>query len=155
MNNVVKTKRTIADVFVEGAVSGWNIGVKSTIPNVVMAYAVIAVLKLTGALDYISIIFDPIMGLFSLPGVAVTVLVGAWLSMAGGVGIAASLAAAGMLAPKEVTILLPAIFLMGAQLQYWGRVLGTSGVQSKFYPIYFGISILNALLCMLIMQFIV
>ena len=81
----VKPKRSVADVFVEGAVQGWNIGVKSTIPNVVMAYAVIAVLKLTGALDFISMVFDPIMGLFSLPGVAIAVLVGAWLSMGGGV----------------------------------------------------------------------
>ena len=151
----VKPKRSVADVFVEGAVQGWNIGVKSTIPNVVMAYAVIAVLKLTGALDFISLIFDPVMGLFSLPGVAIAVLVGAWLSMGGGVGIAASLATAGMLSNEDVTILLPAIFLMGAQLQYWGRVLGTSGVQAKFYPMYFGISIMNALLCMFLLQFFV
>lgn len=150
----VKKHRTVADVFVEGALRGWTIGTTSTVPNVVMAFAVIAFLNLTGVMDWIAAIFDPVMAVFGLPGVAVTVLVGAWLSMAGGVGICAGLATQGLLDGTQVTILLPAIFLMGAQLQYWGRVLGTSGVQSKFYPMYFGISIVNALLCMLVMRFI-
>ena len=154
INLQVKRRKTIADVFVEGAVRGWTIGTTSTVPNVVMAFAVIAFLKLTGLMDWITMIFDPVMVVFGLPGVAVTVLVGAWLSMAGGVGICAGLASQGLLDGTHVTILLPAIFLMGAQLQYWGRVLGTSGVQAKFYPMYFGISILNALLCMLVMRFI-
>ena len=144
-------KKTIADVFVEG----WNIGVKSTVPNVLMAFAVIAVLKITGFLDLVAVVFDPVMAVFSLPGVAITVLIGAWLSMGGGVGIAASLYAQGLLTGEQVTILIPAIFLMGAQLQYWGRVLGTSGVQAKFYKVYFAISILNSIICMFIMQFIV
>ena len=148
-------KKTIADVFVEGALKGWNIGVKSTVPNVLMAFAVIAVLKITGFLDLVAVVFDPVMAVFSLPGVAITVLIGAWLSMGGGVGIAASLYAQGLLTGEQVTILIPAIFLMGAQLQYWGRVLGTSGVQAKFYKVYFAISILNSMICMFIMQFIV
>ena len=154
-NTQVIQKKTIADVFVEGAVRGWNIGVKSTVPNVVMAFAVIAVLKLTGFLDIVAEVFDPVMALFSLPGVSITVLIGAWLSMGGGVGICASLYTQGLLTDAKVTILIPAIFLMGAQIQYWGRVLGTSGLQAKFYKVYFGISILNVLLCMFVMQFIV
>ena len=51
-------KKTIADVFVEGALKGWNIGVKSTVPNVLMAFAVIAVLKITGFLDLVP--FSPL-----------------------------------------------------------------------------------------------
>jgi spore maturation protein SpmB len=52
-----------------------------------------------------------------------------------------------------VTILLPAIFLMGAQVQYMGRCLGTAGVKSKYYPALFAISIVNAAISMLVMRF--
>lgn len=147
-------KKQITDVFVQGALRGWTIGTTSTIPNVVMAFAIIAVLQITGVLDLLAKVCDPVMTLFNLPGVAITVLIGAWMSMAGGVGIAASLYTQGLLDNTHVTILLPAIFLMGAQLQYMGRILGTSGVQGRFYPIFLGISITNAIIAMLIMRFI-
>ena len=78
-----------------------------------------------------------------LLALAITVLIGAWMSMGGGGGVAASLYASGVLSAKDVTILLPAIFLMGAQIQYMGRLLGTAGIQGRYYPMLFGISILN------------
>ena len=80
-------------------------------------------------------------------------LIGAWMSMGGGGGVAASLYASGVLSAKDVTILLPAIFLMGAQVQYMGRLLGTAGVQGRYYPMMFGVSILNAIISMIIMRF--
>jgi spore maturation protein SpmB len=42
---------------------------------------------------------------------------------------------------------------MGSQVQYMGRLLGTAGVQSRYYPVMFGICILNACIAMLIMRF--
>lgn len=146
-------KKTLPDIFVEGAKKGWNVGVGSIIPNVLMAFVLIHALRLSGLLDVLGTIFNPVMGLFGLPGQAVMVLVGAWMSMGGGVGVAASLFAAKILTPTHVTILLPAIFLMGAQLQYMGRLLGTAGIQGRYYPMMFGISILNAVISMLIMRF--
>ncbi|MDR3560600.1 MAG: YjiG family protein [Negativicutes bacterium] len=144
--------KTLTDVFVDGARKGWNIGVNSIIPNVLMAYALIQVLRVTGVLDLLGNVFAPVMAIFGLPGTAVMVLAGAWLSMGGGMGVAASLFATGVLNPVHLTILLPAIFLMGAQIQYMGRCLGTAGVQSRFYPVLFAISIINAILSMLIMR---
>jgi spore maturation protein SpmB len=41
---------------------------------------------------------------------------------------------------------------MGAQVQYMGRCLGTAGVQSRYYPALFGISIFNAAIAMLVMR---
>lgn len=35
----------VTDVFVKGAVQGWNIAVTSTIPNVLMAFVIIKVLN--------------------------------------------------------------------------------------------------------------
>jgi spore maturation protein SpmB len=146
------TNKSLADVFVEGARKGWNIGVGSIVPNVLMAYAIIQILRVTGLLDMLGKVFAPVMAVFGLPGEGIMVLASAWLSMGGGVGVAASLYAAGKLTNQHVTILLPAIILMGAQIQYMGRCLGTAGVQARFYPVLFGISIVNALIAMLIMR---
>ena len=146
-------KKTIADIFVEGAKKGWAIGANSIIPNVLMAYVLIQLLRVSGLLDLLGKVFNPVMGFFGLPGQAITVLIGAWMSMGGGGGVAASLYASGVLSAKDVTILLPAIFLMGAQVQYMGRLLGTAGVQGRYYPMMFGVSILNAIISMIIMRF--
>ena len=145
-------KKTLPDIFVEGAKKGWNVGISSIIPNVLMAFVLIHALRLSGLLDMLGVLFNPVMGVFGLPGQAVMVLVGAWMSMGGGVGVAASLYAAKILNPTHVTILLPAIFLMGAQIQYMGRLLGTAGIQGRYYPMLFVISILNAIISMIIMR---
>lgn len=147
------SNKTFVDAFVEGARKGFNIGVNSMLPNVMFAFAAIHIFKITGLLDIIAKVFSPVMGLFGLPGAAATVLMAAWLSMGGGAGVAASLFAQGILNGTHLTILLPAIFLMGAQIQYMGRLLGTAEVKSKHYPILFGICILNALIAMQVMRF--
>ena len=82
-------KKTLPDIFVEGAKKGWNVGISSIIPNVLMAFVLIHALRLSGLLDMLGTLFNPVMGLFGLPGQAVMVLVGAWMSMGGGVGVAA------------------------------------------------------------------
>jgi spore maturation protein SpmB len=69
---------------------------------------------------------------------------GAWLSMGGGVGVAVSLFTQGVIDGTQVAILTPAIFFMGAQIQYAGRLLGAAEVESRHYGILFGICILNA-----------
>lgn len=149
MNN-----KTVADIFVDGARKGWNIAVASIVPNVIMAFAVIQVLKITGLLQMLGSVFAPIMALFGLPGEAAMVLLAAWIANGGGVGVAASLFTAGTINDAQVTILLPAIFLMGAQLQFMGRCLGTIGVQSNLYKVYFSISVINAMGAMLLTRLI-
>ena len=148
----VEQKKTLPDIFVDGARKGWNVGVNSILPNVLMAYVLIQVLRVSGVLDILGNIFNPVMALFGLPGKAAMVLIGAWMSMAGGAGVAASLYAANALDKTQVTILLPAIFLMGAQVQYMGRCLGTAGVNPRYYPVLFGISIFNATIAMIVMR---
>ena len=94
-------------------------------------------------------------GIFGVPGVAATALLAAWLSMGGGFGVAASLVTAGNISPSDAAILIPAIVLMGAQLQYMGRILGTAGIKTKHYAPMLLISVLNASIAMLVMRFIV
>ncbi|ATM86378.1 YjiG family protein [Yersinia massiliensis] len=145
----------ITDVFVAGARKGWNIATSSTLPNVVMAFIIIKALEITGALKGLGLIFSPIMGLFGLPGEAAAVLIGSWMSMGGGIGVAIGLFDKGIITGEHLAILAPAIYLMGSQVQYLGRILGVIGTSGKRIPLMIGISVLNAFLAMLLMRIIV
>ncbi|MGB1270555.1 MAG: YjiG family protein [Endozoicomonas sp.] len=149
------SKKMITDVFVEGARKGWNIGIGSIIPNVMMAFIIIKALKLTGFLDILSMVFGPLMSLFGVPGEAAAVLMSAIMSMGGAVGVTAGLASEGILQARDIAILAPAIYLMGSTIQYAGRILGVIETDGRRYPIMFAICIINALLSMWVMNILV
>lgn len=149
------SKVFITDIFVKGAINGWNLITHSTIPNVLMAFVIIKILNISGLLAIIGKVFSPIMMIFGLPGEAATVLIAGWMSIGGGVGVAAALIDQGSIGVRDIAILCPAIVLMGSQVQYMGRCLGVIGTSAKRIPVLMGISIINALIAMLIMNFIV
>ncbi len=62
-----------------------------------MAFIIIYALELTGTLAGMAWLFGPLMRLFGLPGEAAAVLIGGWMSMGGGVGVAISLFERGIL----------------------------------------------------------
>ncbi len=152
MSEVKQRKPMITDIFVEGAKKGWVIATTSTVPNVLMAFVIIKALKITGALDMMGIIFSPIMAIFGLPGEAAAVLIGAWMSMGGAVGVVVSLFGEGILNGAHISILAPAIYLMGSQVQYMGRIMGPIGTEGRYIPVMIIISVLNALGAMLVMN---
>lgn len=145
----------ITDVFVKGAVNGWNLITHSTIPNVLMAFVIIKILNVSGLLGIIGKVFSPLMMLFGLPGEAATVLIAGWMSIGGGVGVAAALIDQGAIGVRDIAILCPAIVLMGSQVQYMGRCLGVIGTSAKRIPVFMCISVINAMIAMIIMNFIV
>lgn len=151
-NPQVNVSNNPFDIFVVGARKGFHIAIHNLMPNVVMAYVIAEVLNLLGVMTLIGDVFAPVMGLFGLPGQAVTVLLTAWLSSSAGTGVAISLLAKGVLSGADITILTPAIFLMGSQLQYMGRLLGVSDVPKKYWPLLMLTSILNAVVSMLVMR---
>ena len=155
MNQSCKQKGTVLDSFVAGARNGFQIASTVMAPNVLFAFALIQILNLTGLLDIIGIVFKPIMAIFGVPGVAATALMAGWLSMGGGFGVAASLVTSGQLSPADAATLLPAIVLMGAQIQYMGRILGTADIKGKYYAPMMIISVLNASIAMLVMRLII
>ena len=141
------------DIFVIGARKGFHIAINNLLPNVLMAYVIAEILNLVGAMQFIGRIFAPLMGIFGLPGEAVTVLLTTWLSSSAGTGVAVSLLAKGVLNGTHATILIPALFLMGAQLQYMGRLLGVADVPKKYWPLLMVASIMNACIAMIVMRF--
>lgn len=152
MSDTKVKKQSIMDMFVSGARRGLNVATTNMLPNVIMAFVLIQALNVTGLLDFIGRLFSPIMALWGLPGEAAAALVASFLSTGGGVGVTASLYTTEKLSGVDVTVLMPAIFLIGALLQYIGRCLGTAEVDSRHYPVIIIISILNAALAMWTMR---
>ena len=140
------------DIFIIGARKGLNITLNNLVPNILMAYAVAEVLRILGVMKMVGEIFGPLMFVFGLPGEAVTVVLTAWLSSSASVGMAANMAANGILDARHVTILMPCFFLLGAQLQYMGRLLGVADVPKRYWPLLMSASLLNALCAMLVMN---
>lgn len=150
--NAHVSKPNVLDMFVDGARRGFTIGTTNMLPNVIMAFVIIKALNVTGLLKLFGVVFQPIMGLWGLPGEAVTVLVSAFLSMGGGVGAAAGLLTSSILSRSDITILMPAIYLIGSLVQYLGRCLGTAEVNTRYYAPIIVICILNAMLAMWVMR---
>ena len=148
-------KESVTDVFVRGAKKGWGIAIGSMLPNVVMAFVIIKALDITGILTLVGNTCGPVMEIFGLPGKAIVVLLGAWLSAGGGVGTAIALHSSGALNGTDLAILTPAIFLMGSQVQYLGRVLGVIGVSGKMVPIIMTVPVIVAILSLWVMRLIV
>ena len=143
---------SLMDIFVRGARKGWVVAVENIIPNVLMAYVCIKILNVTGLLSLAGKLFAPVMAIWGLPGEAIMVLLSALMSMGGAVGVAMALFNSGSINGNHITIIIPAIYLLGSKIQYVGRLLGTAGVAAKHYPVLIGISILNAGVAMFIMK---
>lgn len=152
MSNATRVSSNPFDIFVVGARKGFNIAINNLMPNVVMAYVISEMLNLLGIMTLVGHIFAPLMGLLGLPGEAVTVLLTSWLSSSAGTGVAISLLTKGTLDMTQITILAPAIFLMGSQLQYMGRLLGVADVPKKYWPLLMLTSVLNAIISMILMR---
>jgi len=143
---------TVVDMFVNGARRGFTIATVNMLPNVVMAFVIIHALNVSGLLAFLGRVFGPVMALWGLPGEAITVLVSAFMSIGGGVGAAAGLVGTRHLNLTDVTVLAPAIQLMGSMIQFIGRVLGTAEVNARYWPHCVALAIVNALLAMWVMR---
>ena len=147
--------KLLTDVFVEGARKGWDIAVHNTIPNVLMAFVIIHILKVSGALDIIGKYLGFVMLPLGLPGESIAVIMAAFLSWGGSAGVLVALVQGGTLAAPDIAVLIPGMALVGSTVQSRGRVLGVLGLPGKHYLVLFGICILNAYLAMFVMSLIV
>ena len=118
-NNAKPTTNNPFDIFVIGARKGWQIAINNLLPNVLMAYVIAEILNLVGAMQFIGRVFGPMMGVFGLPGEAVTVLLTTWLSSSAGTGVAVSLISKGILNGTHASILIPALFLWEPSCNTW------------------------------------
>jgi len=145
-------KQTFLEAFIAGQNKGLKISATSMLPNVIMAYIVIYILNTTGLLDIIGFVFKPIMRLAGLPGEGAAILLSALLSGVGASGVAASLYTAGKLTAEHCVIALPGICLATGAVQYLGRILGVTDIESKYYGILPVINIIVGFIGMVLMN---
>lgn len=132
MNEAVqKKKEPFVEVFMRGATKGWNMAIKNMFPAVILAYTAIKILEDTGLLTVIGKVFDPVMGIFGLPGVAITCIVTGLMTRPGGLATGLALISSGMLTNRDVTLLIVPIMMVGGCLGQYVRVLIASGVEAK------------------------
>ena len=143
------------EVFISGLRKGAAIGVRFMLPALIAAFVVIEMLQVSGVLRLLAEHVSGVMAVFGLPGEALAVLIAAWASAAGAIGMVAGLASRGLLTPEHVAILLPGILLMGSQLQFFGRILAVAGVSSERVPVMMAIGLMNAVGAMIIMRFLI
>ena len=86
---------------------------------------------------------------------AAAVLLGGWMSMGGGVGVAVSLFDQGLLTGEHVAIVAPSIYLMGSQVQYMGRCLGVIGIKGSNLFKIMALPIVTAFVSLFVMKLIV
>lgn len=152
MEAKTEKKGNIIDAFVGGARNGFKIGTNSMVPNIIFGFAVISILNLTGLMEIIGKVFTPIMGIFGLPGVAATAWMAIFVSMEEPRCYRRTFTA-GQMTSAQVAIMLPALLLSGAQVQFMGRMLGTAELDTKYYPHMFTIATVNGIIAMLIMNY--
>ncbi len=55
-----QVRKNVMDMFIDGARRGFTIATTNLLPNVVMAFVIIQALKITGLLDWVGHICEPV-----------------------------------------------------------------------------------------------
>lgn len=153
--NQNNTSGNIISDFTQGVKKAININLYIQIPNFILSFTLIRILQISGILDFLGRVLDPIMAFFTLPGEASAVLASAWLSSAGGIGATVAMIQDGTLNASHSAILLPMIMAIGSQLQMLGRVLNVTQPPKKYYKIVFIIGFINTIVAGLIMSYLI
>jgi spore maturation protein SpmB len=146
------SRKGFIDSFLEGGKRGVMLWALSLLPGAIFGFAVIEVLKITGALPLLAKVFAPVMGVFGLPGEAISAWLTSFLALPGGCAAVVSLVSGGVLDARQVAIMIPMMFMVSNQVQYLGRILAVSKVESRKYIVVCGIAIFCSVLDGLLMN---
>lgn len=78
MAEAAAKKKTLLEEFMAGCKKGFYVGVENIMPAMVLAYALILFLNITGLMNIIADAVAPVMALFGLPGAAIVALISAF-----------------------------------------------------------------------------
>ena len=129
MTELSTQKPLITEVFIDGARRGWDLATKSMLPNLVMAFVLIKVLTVSGLLNYIGMAFEPIMSIFGLPGESAMILVSAWMSSGGAIGVLLAFLSDGVMNGEQAAIILPSIFIRADNSSIWDDAWALSALR--------------------------
>ena len=147
-------KKNAIEEFMAGAKKGVYIGIEQILPAMVLGYAIVQFLQLTGVVPLLGDIFSPIMVIFGLPGESVVALISAFFAKAAGAATAANLYTQGLINEAQATILIMPCMLMGTLVGHYARIVLVANVSDKYRKIMLVIPIIDAIVGMLLMRLI-
>lgn len=148
----VENKKGMIEVFMGGAKKGLYIAFDQIVPAMVLGYVIVEVLKLTGIIDILGVVFGPIMRIFGLPGESVIVLLSAFFAKAAGAATAANLFSEGIINAPQATILLMPSMLMGTLVGHYARIVLVSDANAKYRSLLLAVPIIDSIFGMLLMR---
>lgn len=150
-----ENKASIVEIFMKGAKKGLYISLDLIAPAMVMAYAIIAVLTVTGLMPIIGKYLSPVMSFFGLPGEASVALIAAFFAKAAGAASAILLYEQGLITQEQATILFPAVIVMGTLVAHFARIVLVSNVEKKYHKMLLLVPLIDAIIVMGIMKVII
>lgn len=151
---VVEQKKSIIETFLACCKKGFYTGVEQIIPAMILGYALVQVLKLTGIMDILATICQPVMAIFGLPGDAIVVLISAFFAKASGCATAALLVSNDVITLAQATILFPACILMGTLIGHYVRIVIVTGANKKWHPLLLMSPLIDAAFAMFVTRII-
>ncbi|MDO4501179.1 MAG: nucleoside recognition domain-containing protein [Erysipelotrichaceae bacterium] len=151
----MENRKGLVQTFMDGGKSGFQLWFNNVVPAIIFGYVIVQFLNVSGLMNVFSIVFTPVMRIFGLPGEAATAIITSYLTLPAGCAMAASMVQGGILSTREVTILFPMMYAVSSHLLYIGRVLGTSGVESKKYPLFIAVGLICSCIAGLVMNILV
>lgn len=149
---VKQNKESIIETFISGAKKGWGIAINTIMPAMVLGYVLVQVFKVTGIMNVLATVCGPVMGLFGLPGEAITVLISAFFAKAAGAATAFNLYTQGVLTAAQATICVMPCMLMGTLVGHYARIVLVTETNKKYTGLMFAVPIFDAVLGMVLMR---
>ncbi|MBS4785002.1 MAG: nucleoside recognition protein [Clostridiales bacterium] len=142
----------VIETFITGAKKGWNVAINTIMPAMVLGYVLVQAFNVTGIMTVLGNLCGPVMGLFGLPGEAVTVLISAFFAKAAGAATAFNLYQAGIITAAQATICIMPSMLMGTLVGHYARIVLVTETNKKYTALMFLVPIVDSVLGMLIMR---
>ncbi len=148
----LKPQKSVIEIFMGGCKKGFYIGVEQILPAMILGYAIVRFLELTGVIPILGTVFGPVMRVFGLPGEAVVVLISAFFSKAAGAATAANLYAQGMINGVQATILIMPSMLMGTLVGHYARIVLVANVNPNHRLLLLAVPIFDSIVGILLMR---
>lgn len=148
----VEKKKSIIEIFMNGAKGGFYVTVEQILPAMILGYVIVEFLKITGLMDILGTVFGPAMGIFGLPGAAVAVLLSAFFAKAAGAATAANMFAQGIITAPQATILIMPCMLMGTLVGHYARIVLVADVNPKYRKVMLAVPLIASIIAMLAMR---
>lgn len=146
----VQKRGNFVSIFITGAKKGIQIALNIVLPSILFGYFIAQILQLSGIMNVIGTVLQPVMGIFGLPGEAALPFVLGPISFGGSVSTAVMLCAEGLMSGTQAAIMIPYIYLTGSIPSFMGRVLDVAGVKEEYKKVIILIGFIMAILSLFV-----